>query len=54
MERLAFCFGRVFLLMFLFVWAAGGKGYEPRYFNVMNYGAVADGKTDNSQVSSSF
>lgn len=30
--------------------AAHGKDLPPKFFNVVRYGAVADGATDNSQV----
>lgn len=41
--------GRVFLLLFLLVWVTEGLT-QPKFFNVMDYGAVGGGKTDNSQV----
>ncbi|PQM43241.1 exopolygalacturonase-like [Prunus yedoensis var. nudiflora] len=41
--------GRVFLLLFLLVWVTEGLT-QPKFFNVMDYGAVGGGKTDNSQA----
>ncbi|CAI9787672.1 unnamed protein product [Fraxinus pennsylvanica] len=41
----------IVLTLFLFfrVSEANGISLPPKFFNVLNYGAVADGKTDNSQ-----
>ncbi|KAF3442281.1 hypothetical protein FNV43_RR16197 [Rhamnella rubrinervis] len=50
MAGFTLCFGGLLLLMFLFLWASKAEGYGPRLFNVMNYGAVADGQRDNSQA----
>lgn len=51
MGFMIFCSGRILFLMFLLVWCIEEtKGGEPKIFNVLKYGAVADGKTDNSQV----
>lgn len=47
----------VFALLLLFlciVIAVNGGALPPKVFNVVKYGAVADGKTDNTQVSSSL
>lgn len=41
--------GRVFLLLFLLAWVTEGLT-QPKFFNVMDYGAVGGGKTDNSKV----
>lgn len=46
-----FAFAWVFSLLSLLVWVtvADHEG-KPKFFNVMEYGAVADGATDNSEV----
>ncbi|KAH0986402.1 hypothetical protein GBA52_013579 [Prunus armeniaca] len=41
--------GRVFLLLFLLVWVTEGLT-QPKFFNVMDYGAVGGGRTDNSKA----
>lgn len=38
------------VLLFLFVVVINGLDLPPKVFNVINYGAVADGETDNTQV----
>ncbi|KAF8409674.1 hypothetical protein HHK36_005753 [Tetracentron sinense] len=40
---------KVFVLVFLFVWVAEGQT-RTKVFNVVRFGAVADGKTDNSKA----
>lgn len=52
MAGFTFCFGRIMLLMFLILWASKAEGYGTKFFNIMSYGAVADGQRDNSQVKS--
>lgn len=39
------------LLIFTLLSITSGGALEYRTFNVMDYGAIADGKTDNAQVS---
>lgn len=44
-------FGIVLTFFFLFrVFEANDTALPPKFFNVLDYGAVADGKTDNSEV----
>ncbi|XP_034685480.1 exopolygalacturonase-like [Vitis riparia] len=42
-------FTRIFLLMILFVWVRDAQG-QLKVFNVMNYGAIANGQYDNSEA----
>ena len=42
-------FTRIFLLIILFVWVRDAQG-QLKVFNVMNYGAIANGHYDNSEV----
>lgn len=50
------CVLDIFLLILLFfciIIAVNGGELPPKVFDVVKYGAVPDGKTDNTQVSSS-
>ncbi|CAN6688927.1 unnamed protein product [Malus baccata var. baccata] len=49
MGSIIYSVGRVFLLFFLLVWETEGRD-QAKYFDVRKYGAVDDGKTDNSQA----
>jgi hypothetical protein len=47
-------FTRILFLTLLFVWAADVQCQNVRIFNVKKYGAIPDGKTENSKVNPSF
>ncbi|KAL8506268.1 hypothetical protein ACS0TY_017225 [Phlomoides rotata] len=42
--------GRLIILLFLCVVVINGRDLPPKVFNVINYGAIADGETDNTQA----
>lgn len=42
------------ILLFVFTYAINAQELSSAVYNVMNYGAVADGQTDSTQVSSNY
>lgn len=45
------CFGAFYVVLAIFFTAANGAKLLPaRFFNVLDYGAVPNGRTDNTQV----